>query len=281
MPIGTEGSVATLKGKRSELQVVSAAPAGAKVSTGKAIIDFVSIKPDAAKVQELFVTVLCPTTGGAAPAVKYSADGKLSVGGDVLVFGPGSFGWQLKSVNGEDATRIGPGENWTMTAFRTGGAVAAKPEAASSKPVATPAAAPAPALAALAVDTKALEVWRGRLRERVVAAVQGGAQPAARLGLVGPEPTLVKILKADAKGFTAQVGGGTLPVPWEQLGAKDYLSLAQSCAKDGDGFSQALLGVFLIADGRASDGDGELAKALLSDPQAASWVEEARALLKR
>jgi hypothetical protein len=131
------------------------------------------------------------------------------------------------------------------------------------------------------VDAKALEVWRARLAQRVIAAAQEGTQPAVRLTLIDPAPVAVKITRADAKGFTALVGGGTLPVPWDQLGGKDYLSLAQGYAKEGDGFGQALLGVFLIAEGRTSDGEGELAKALLSDAKAAGWVEEARALLAR
>jgi hypothetical protein len=100
------------------------------------------------------------------------------------------------------------------------------------------------------------------------------------LTLLEAQPTAVKIARADAKGLTVIVGEGQLPVSWEQLVSRDYLGLALGFAKDDNAFDQVLAGVFLIAEGRGSDGEERLAKALLLDPKAAAWVEEARTLLQ-
>jgi hypothetical protein len=272
----TQENVARLKGKSGELQIVSVAPADAKVSTGRGAIGFVGIRPGAQRAQETFVTILSPSAGATA---KWDA-GKLTVGGDTLIFVAGGNGWLLKSVNGEEIARWPSGRERTLPSFRKDDAVvqakaatATAPKASVAKPVDPP---PAPK-----VDEATQATWRARLRERLVASVKEGARPSVYLALMGPQPEKAKIIAADEKGLTVDFSGNKLPVPWAQIDGKGYLNLSLGCAREDDGQDQAVAGFFLLVEGRAADAEGRLARAALSGGDAKTWAEEVRLLLAR
>jgi hypothetical protein len=130
------------------------------------------------------------------------------------------------------------------------------------------------------VDEAKLGAWIERLQQHIQQAAQGGAKPTARLALVGDRPEQVRILAADEKGLTVEVGGGKLPIGWKQLDAKSRAALAQAFLAEKDASSRVLLAVFLMAAGRMDDGDRELSSALLQDAKIEAWVKEARELVK-
>jgi hypothetical protein len=105
---------------------------------------------------------------------------------------PGAYVLHLSADKGgpKDDGILYAGECVTIAVQAGGGRVA---EGGSRATTAGPPAA---------VDAKALETWRARLRERVQKGVQEGAQPRVSLTLLEAQPTAVKIARADAKGLT-------------------------------------------------------------------------------
>jgi hypothetical protein len=97
---------------------------------------------------------------------------------------------------------------------------------------------------------------------------------------MGDKAEPVKILGADEKGLTAEVGGGKLPVGWKQLDHKSHAALAQAFLSEKEASTRVLLAVFLMASGRMEDGERELSSALLQDAKVEGWVKEARGLVK-
>jgi len=121
----------TVAGQETDLHVVCPSPANARVTVeeqdlasrhGAVPVHTTTIRP-AATAQATIVAVLYPTpSGGDAPEVSFSDDGRLLVKAaereDEILFGRGQDGWELQSVNGADASGIGTGQERTLHPFR-------------------------------------------------------------------------------------------------------------------------------------------------------------------
>ncbi|MCY3023471.1 MAG: hypothetical protein NTW87_31210, partial [Planctomycetota bacterium] len=166
----------------------------------------------------------------------------------------------------------------------------AKPPTEVKAPVAEkspPAAPPAPALlppvkAEPPVRSAALEPWVDKLRQRVIEGTKAGQKPTAYLPLFGGKETAVKIVAADEKDLTIEMGGGKLPLAWTRLDQrKDMLSLAKAFGKDDSAFDRLLKAVFFLANEMIQDATDEYWKAMeLKPPEGDESVEAAKRLLK-
>ncbi|GAG47896.1 unnamed protein product, partial [marine sediment metagenome] len=81
-----------------------------------------TIRPATRRTEAAIVTVLYPAaTGAAAPKVNVGPTGSVTVRAegrdDTVVFEHSPAGWLLKSVNGEDASGVGTGEERTLIPF--------------------------------------------------------------------------------------------------------------------------------------------------------------------
>ncbi len=95
--------MATLKGKENVLHVVSVGPRGSAVSSGKATLNYVSIKPNEAQSEQVFVTVLYPGPSGTkAPKCELKSKGA----GSVL---------EISGSNGDATLEFKRGSSWTLT----------------------------------------------------------------------------------------------------------------------------------------------------------------------
>ncbi len=123
---------ALVTGERMALHVVSAAPENAVIEARsiqmstrqqKEPFHVTGMTPAEKTASTTFVTVLWPTPlGGEAPAVEWSAEGRLSVAGDgrcdTIRFRRAERAWELDAVNDVPASGIGDGSERTLTAFR-------------------------------------------------------------------------------------------------------------------------------------------------------------------
>ncbi|MFO7957053.1 MAG: heparinase II/III family protein [Candidatus Brocadiia bacterium] len=121
-----------LEGDEHDLHVIPASPADALIAVNRQQIrtrhgsppfSTVTVRPGSARDETVLVTVLYPTEkGGPVPAVSAEQGGVLRVrspeGEDVIVFARVEEGWTLHSVNGEDASVIGTGEERSLVPFR-------------------------------------------------------------------------------------------------------------------------------------------------------------------
>ncbi|MFO7955664.1 MAG: heparinase II/III family protein [Candidatus Brocadiia bacterium] len=126
-----DGRRTTVSGEQTDLHVVCPCPADAEVTVetkdlsskhGDVAVHTTAIRP-AATAQTTIVTVLYPTaSGGDAPEVSFSDEGRLLVKAndreDEMVFARGEDGWELRSVNGADASGIGTGDERTLRPLR-------------------------------------------------------------------------------------------------------------------------------------------------------------------
>ncbi|MGD0091053.1 MAG: CAP domain-containing protein [Planctomycetota bacterium] len=161
---------------------------------------------------------------------------------------------------------------------------ATKPAAEPKPPVAAP-AAPAllpPAKAEPPVSAQALGPWVDKLRRRVIEGVKAGQKPNAYLALFGGKETAIRILAADDKELTLEVGGGKLPVAWTRLDQrKDMLNLVKAFGKDDSAADGLLKVVFLLANEFIQEATDEYWKATeLKPPEDDENVEAVRRLLK-
>lgn len=131
----TRGAIRTdVKRKRAvirvgpeRLHILAAAPHDAIVQKGKATLEFVQVTPFVRRREDIFATVLYPTSAGeGAPEAAFEARGataKLTVrrpGGrrDVLVFRKRGGRWWLASVNGASAQGLPSGKKQTVFRVR-------------------------------------------------------------------------------------------------------------------------------------------------------------------
>lgn len=126
-----DGRGTTVSGEATDLHVACPSPVGAAVTVeqnklqanrGPMPVHTTTIRP-APTAEATIVAVLYPTpSDGAAPEASFSENGRLLVRTaereDVLRFGRGENGWELKSVNGADTGEIANGQKRTLRPFR-------------------------------------------------------------------------------------------------------------------------------------------------------------------
>lgn len=101
--VALDKNVATLKGKDSVLHVVSVGPRGCVVSSGKATLNYVSIKPGEVQSGQVFITVLYPGPAGTkAPKCELKSKGA----GSVL---------SISGSNGDATLEFKRGSSWTLS----------------------------------------------------------------------------------------------------------------------------------------------------------------------
>ncbi len=117
----------TLRAERNDLHVISASPpymdVGVTPDHGPFEFTMITVGPDGPRPETTLVTVLFPTERGrAAPAARMDDDGVLRVSAadeeDVITFRRNDARWELHSVNGEDTSGIGTGQERTLVPFR-------------------------------------------------------------------------------------------------------------------------------------------------------------------
>ncbi len=117
----------TLRGDSNDLHVISASPPyadiGVSANRGPFRFTTVTVRPGAPRAETVLVTVLYPAErGGAAPAVRVERGGVLRVRTgereDVIAFARGGGRMELRSVNGEDTSGIGTGQERTLVPLR-------------------------------------------------------------------------------------------------------------------------------------------------------------------
>jgi hypothetical protein len=108
---------ALLRGRRTAVHVVFASPEEAEVASGRAAIDFVSVRPKEASGRAPIVTVLYPVgEGERAPKAEFRASGSRGVltvtrpagKKDTITFARAGGRWRLLKVNAESTARIAP-----------------------------------------------------------------------------------------------------------------------------------------------------------------------------
>ncbi len=131
---GNDGRSVRVTGEETDLHLLCASPTAAEVKVreqeirtnhGPVPVHTTTIRPPLA-AEATIVAVLYPTSsGGGVPEATFSNEGRLLIESaereDEIRFSRSEDGWELQSVNGNDAEQIGTGAERTLRPFRASG----------------------------------------------------------------------------------------------------------------------------------------------------------------
>ena len=130
------------------------------------------------------------------------------------------------------------------------------------------------------IGAQALAPWELKLAQRVAQGLKDGQRPTVRLKVMSGQEEAAKVVGADEKSLSLEVGGGGFPLPWSRLSADDRLNLACAFLKEDSSDDHLLAAVLALGAGRDGFAEEHFAKALALDPQnGTARVKEIRTAL--